>query len=181
MEIKTFYFNPFRECTYVLSDEQKHAVIIDAGMWDEREEQRFADYIAKEQLDPIALLVTHSHPDHVCGAMCLEMKYGLKIEKLGDKLSSLTQKGWTIPIEVIPTPGHKEDSVCFYLPTEKKIFTGDTLFLEMVGRTDLDGGDMATLRKSLKRLMELDDDIDVYPGHGPMTSIGHERQYNPFV
>ena len=51
----------------------------------------------------------------------------------------------------------------------------------MVGRTDLDGGDMATLRKSLKRLMELDDDIDVYPGHGPMTSIGHERQYNPFV
>ena len=84
MEIKTFYFNPFRECTYVLSDEQKHAVIIDAGMWDEREEQRFADYIAKKQLDPIALLVTHSHPDHVCGAMWLEMKYGLKIEKLGD-------------------------------------------------------------------------------------------------
>lgn len=181
MTVKTFYFNPFRECTYVLSDPQGHAVIIDAGMYDEREEKRFADYIAQEQLHPIALLITHSHPDHVCGAIWLEQTYGLQVETLDDKLANLSQKGWNIPIEVIPTPGHKEDSVCFYLPTEKKLFTGDTLFQESIGRTDLDGGDMSLLIESLHRLMFMDDDIEVYPGHGYPTTIGHERQYNPYI
>lgn len=181
MTLKTFYFNPFRECTYVLSNDQGKAVIIDAGMYDAREEQRFKDYIAQAQLEPVALLITHSHPDHVCGAIWLEQTYGLSVEKLDDKLVSLSQKGWNIPIEIIPTPGHKEDSVCFYLPTEKMLFTGDTLFQESIGRTDLDGGDLEQLLESLHRLLSMDDDIAVYPGHGYPTTIGHERLYNPFV
>ena len=65
--IKTFYFNPYRECTYVLTDTDKHAVIIDAGMYESREQLRFKEYIHQEGLTPIALLITHAHPDHICG------------------------------------------------------------------------------------------------------------------
>ena len=77
VNLKTFYFNPYRECTYVLTDDAKHAIIIDAGMYEEREQQRFADYIKQEQLTPIALLITHTHPDHVCGLSFLEQTYNL--------------------------------------------------------------------------------------------------------
>ena len=64
MNLKTFYFNPYRECTYVLTDDANHAIVIDAGMYEEREQQRFAQYIQSEQLEVVALLITHAHPDH---------------------------------------------------------------------------------------------------------------------
>ena len=84
-------------------------------------------------------------------------------------------------IEVIATPGHKEDAVCYYFPDEHILFTGDTLFQESIGRTDLPGGDMATLIRSLKRLIMLPDNTQVYPGHGYPTTIEHEKQYNPYL
>ena len=176
--MKTFYFNPYRECTYVLTDAEKHAVIIDAGMYEPREQQRFADYIRQEGLAPIALLITHAHPDHICGVEYLEQTYGLKA------IIQPQEGPLDIPyfhIEVIATPGHKEDAVCYYLPQEKIIFTGDTLFQESIGRTDLPGGDMATLIKSLRKLIVLPDDTTVYPGHGYPTTIQQEKQYNPYL
>ena len=178
LTLETFYFNPYRECTYVLTDKEKHAVVIDAGMYEEREKTRFAQYIKTEQLDIVALLITHAHPDHVCGVEFMEATYGVKaiIQPAEGKLN--------IPyfnIHVISTPGHKEDCVCYYLPEENILFTGDTLFQESIGRTDLPGGDMHELMLSLRKLVVLPEETKVYPGHGYPTSIAHERQYNPYL
>lgn len=178
VHIKTFYFNPYRECTYVLTDDAKHAIIIDAGMYEEREQQRFAEYIQQEQLTPIALLITHAHPDHICGQSFVEQTYNL------DAIIQPTEGQLDIPhfnIHVIATPGHKEDAVCYHLPDEDILFTGDTLFQESIGRTDLPGGDMHTLICSLKKLLHLPENTQVYPGHGYPTTIAHEKQYNPYL
>lgn len=176
--MKTFYFNPYRECTYVLSNAEKQAVIVDAGMHQAREQERFAQYIRQEGLSIVALLITHAHPDHVCGVEWMENTYGLKA------IIQPTEGKLDIPgfaIEVIATPGHKEDAVCYYLPKEGIIFTGDTLFQESIGRTDLPGGDMATLVQSLRKLVILPEETTVYPGHGYPTSIHHEKMYNPYL
>lgn len=177
MTIKTFYFNPYRECTYVLSDAEHHAIVIDAGMYEEREQQRFAEYIQKEQLTVEVLLITHAHPDHVCGVEFIEKTFNVKA------IIQPAEGTLDIPyfnIKVIATPGHKEDAVCYYLANEKMLFTGDTLFQESIGRTDLPGGDMGTLIHSLKKLVVLPEDTQVYPGHGYPTNIAHEKLYNPY-
>lgn len=178
--LKTFYFNPYRECTYVLSDESGKALIIDAGMYDEGEQKRFADYLSKQQLQPVALLITHAHPDHICGVEYLQEQYGLS-PTIQPAEGKLVIPDMNIEVEVITTPGHKEDAVCYYLPKEKMIFTGDTLFQESIGRTDLPGGDMGTLIHSLKKLVSLPENIQVYPGHGYPTTIAHEKLYNPYL
>ena len=178
MTLQTFYFNPYRECTYVLTDSAKHAVVIDAGMYDEREQQRFAKYIQQEQLEVVALLITHAHPDHVCGVEYMQQTYNLKA------IIQPSEGQLDIPyfnIEVIATPGHKEDCVCYYLREENILFTGDTLFQESIGRTDLPGGDMGTLIRSLNKLVVLPEDTQVYPGHGYPTTIVHEKMYNPYL
>lgn len=178
MNIKTFYFNPYRECTYILVDNERHAIIIDAGMYEQREQQRFAEYIHTQQLQPIALLITHAHPDHVCGIDFIESKYNLKaIIQPSEGLLDIPY----FNIQIIATPGHKEDAVCYYLPEQNIIFTGDTLFQESIGRTDLPGGDMYTLIQSLRKLILLPDHTQVYPGHGHPTTIAHEKQYNPYL
>ena len=176
--LQTFYFNPYRECTYVLSNADKQAVIIDAGMYDQREQQRFVDYIKSEQLTPIALLITHAHPDHVCGVEFLEQHYNLQAV-IQPAEGAINIPGFNI--QVIATPGHKEDCVCYYLPDEQIIFTGDTLFQESIGRTDLPGGDMHTLMLSFRKLMVLPENTKVYPGHGYPTTISHEKLYNPYL
>ena len=178
MNIKTFYFNPYRECTYVLSNDAKQAVIIDAGMYEEREQKRFAEYIQTEGLHVVALLITHAHPDHICGKEFVEQTHGISAI-IQPREGQLAIEGFDI--EVISTPGHKEDCVCYYLPQENTLFTGDTLFQESIGRTDLPGGDMHTLIGSLNKLVVLPEETQVYPGHGYPTSIGHEKLYNPYL
>ena len=178
VHIKTFYFNPYRECTYVLTDDAKHAIIIDAGMYEEREQKRFAEYIQTEGLHVVALLITHAHPDHICGKEFVEQTYGISAI-IQPREGQLAIEGFDI--EVISTPGHKEDCVCYYLPQENTLFTGDTLFQESIGRTDLPGGDMHTLIGSLNKLVVLPEETQVYPGHGYPTSIGHEKLYNPYL
>ena len=179
LHIKTFYFNPYRECTYVVWYEgEAECIVIDAGMSNSREEERFSAFLREEKLIPIALLITHAHPDHICGTEFVTNTYGLTpIVYPEEGLLSVGQ----FPIEVIRTPGHKEDCVCYYLRNEETLFTGDTLFQESIGRTDLPGGDMPTLIHSLQKLVALPESTKVYPGHGYPTTIAHEKAYNPYL
>lgn len=196
MQIKTFYFNPYRECTYVLyhlteNQDGRDAVIIDPGMYSDKEEQRIMEFLQKENLRPVLILITHRHPDHVCGLEFLLQQFpeAAVFPSQAESAASQCEEGqraaqaildqWQL--QVLSTPGHKEDSVCFYCPNEQLIFTGDTLFQESVGRTDLPGGDTALLMQSLEKLAELPDDTQVYPGHGYTTTIGHEKENNPYM
>lgn len=179
MEIKTFYFNPYRECTYVVQHGQD-IFIVDPGMYTDKEVERLMHYLKDSQLTPTAYLITHSHPDHICGVEALLGHYP-DLKKVSYQSTVESVKAVLSGCQIIPTPGHKEDSVCYYFPEEKVLFTGDTLFQESIGRTDLPGGDMGELMRSLKTLAQLPEDTQVYPGHGYATTIGHEKTYNPYL
>ncbi|MCQ2310140.1 MAG: MBL fold metallo-hydrolase [Paludibacteraceae bacterium] len=185
MNIKTFYCNPYRECTYIVEmhdGASKQCLIIDPGMYSDKEEQRVFDYIAQQGLTPVAILITHHHPDHICGLESVQRRFPNLpiIDNAQCTMHGKAVDDAQCTMQVIPTPGHKEDAVCFYFENEKVLFSGDTLFQENVGRTDLPGGDMKTLIRSLETLKELPEDTQVYPGHGNTTTIGHEKQYNPY-
>ena len=187
----------------ILSEGGK-AWIVDPG----HEADRIASLLEKKGLEPAAILLTHAHFDHI-GAVTglLERFPGLPVYigekdmavishpmnqlppdyppvKKPDSLRAIGQAGsieGLDQLEVIETPGHTPGGVCYYLPTEKLLLSGDTLFAGSVGRTDLPGGDMATLVESLKKLTALPDDTLVIPGHGPHTTIGAEKRSNPFL
>lgn len=175
MTIKTFYCNPYRECTYVLTMKQGHCCIVDPGMYGDKEEKRVQEYLNENKLVPDKILITHYHPDHVCG---LEF-----IKRTFPNAKVIDFNNIDLPgdiVKIIPTPGHKEDAVCFYFEKDGVLFSGDTLFLESVGRTDLPGGNTAELMRSLCKLAELPSDTTVYPGHGYPTTMQHEVDCNPF-
>lgn len=181
MTLQTFFFNPYRQATYVLS-EGKHALIIDAGIYTEREQQRFAEYFAKYSLTPVAVLITHAHEDHVCGLEWLKQQWPNIMVVYQPQSGTLNlPEPFNGCVNVIPTPGHKPDAVCYYLPQHQMLFSGDTLFQESVGRTDLQGGDYGALIHSLQLLKQLPPETNVYPGHGYPTTIAHEITYNPYL
>src|SRR2546423_182358 len=191
----------------VIGDEQTlEAMVIDPG--DQIEE--ILEILRQKNLTLKYIVVTHAHIDHVGGAMKLKASTGAPILmnqndqallKLLDvqatwlgmrppeavKIDEAVADGRVLQIgaissSVIHTPGHTEGSICLFFPEEKKLIAGDTLFAGSIGRTDLPGGSFDKIMRSLHtRLMALPDDVEVVPGHGPLTDIGSERETNPFL
>lgn len=208
--IQSFCFNPFQENTYVISNEDKDCWIIDPGCYTLQEQKVLTNYIEKNELKPVKLLNTHCHLDHIYGNKFIADEYKLELgihEKelpmleraalaarmFGTKIPEPCEPGYFLKendeilfkdktYQILFTPGHSPGSICFYNTAEKFAIVGDVLFDGSIGRTDLPGGDYATLIKSIKtNLMTLDDAVVIYNGHGPHTTIGKERISNPFL
>lgn len=210
LQVKRFVFNPIQENTYVVYDETKKCAIIDPGCYAREEKDELSQFIKAEGLDPVALLFTHCHVDHVLGAgyvvetykltaQCHTLEvpvmravpsysgnYGLYVNDIPEQYD-LLEPGSTITIgnttfSILFTPGHSPGSVCFYSQEEATLISGDVLFRGSIGRTDLPGGDFDTLMRSIKhQLFTLPADTVVYSGHGEKTTIGFEMQKNPFI
>lgn len=195
---------------YILYDETKEALIIDPGCYTQPEKEELAKFIVETGLKPVKLLNTHAHIDHVLGNNFVAGKFGLKLEMHEadvDLLRSAPVYGqmWGIKpepspepstfltegdvvlfgnskLDVLFTPGHCPGSITFFSSAEKFAIVGDVLFYGSIGRTDLPGGNHELLISSIReKLFPLGDDMVVYPGHGPSTTIGFEKQHNPFL
>lgn len=204
-------FNHFAENTYVIYDDTKRCVIIDPGCASPSEEDHLFGFIDSHQLKPLMVINTHGHVDHVVGNNAVKRRYGIPVaahpEVKPDFVQAKRQAVWLgfqpvgdidLPdvklqddeeikigegvLEVICTPGHARGSVSLYAMAEGWVFTGDALFARSIGRTDLPGGDFEELRESIRtRLFTLPDDTEVFCGHGESTTIGEEKDFNPYV
>lgn len=178
--IRRIIVGPLETNCYLVSDkETKYTVIIDPG----DEAEKIFNAIKEEKLKPKFILLTHEHPDHTSALKAVSEVLGIKrvVAEDGDIL-----RLGGLEIKVIAMPGHSRESVCFVADDPAiggagNIFSGDTLFKQGIGRTDLEGGDFYQIQKSLKRLMEFPDDFKVFPGHGPETTIGEEKHSNSFL
>ncbi|MDR0871960.1 MAG: MBL fold metallo-hydrolase [Prevotellaceae bacterium] len=212
MEVITFTVNPIQEHTYIIYDETKECAIIDCGCLTDREKSAVKNFIAENGLQPKHLLNTHLHFDHALGNRFIFDTYGLKPEAnqadefllaqmktqldvfLGKELSEepapigkyLNEGDKVVfgnsELEVLHVPGHSPGSLVFYARKDNMLFAGDVLFRESIGRTDLPGGNYATLINGIKnKLLTLPDETLVFCGHDETTTIGHERKYNPYL
>jgi hydroxyacylglutathione hydrolase len=193
-------------CSVIGDETTREAMVIDPG--DDIED--VLALIRKHNLQVKQIVITHAHIDHVGGAMKLRTATGAPIllnqndyallKMLDAQAAWLgmatpgkveidqsvgqadTVKAGSLTANVIHTPGHTEGSVCLYFPTEKKLIAGDTLFAGSIGRTDLPGGSFQKIINSLhEKVLALPDDTIVVPGHGDLTTIGEERETNPFL
>lgn len=210
LNITRFVFNDFQVNTYVLDAGGEDCLIVDCGCQYPREWEELRNFLNEKKLRPIESLHTHFHVDHMIGYRFLKDEYniGYRVHPASrlfidlaaefasvfnihlDKVyepSGFLSEGEIIQLgdvglQVIYTPGHADGSVCLYAPTEGVIFTGDVLFRDSIGRSDLPTGNYDQLKENiLKKLFVLPPDTVVYPGHGPTTTIGYEMQNNPFI
>jgi glyoxylase-like metal-dependent hydrolase (beta-lactamase superfamily II) len=210
INIKIFVFNSFGVNSFVLHDDTGECVIIDPGCNNPMEQEKLHSYISENNLKPTALINTHFHIDHILGnhfvcetynlvptghkagahfwesANDYSSMFGLEVDQIR-KPEKFVEHGDVIrfgntQLEVRYTPGHADGSICLVNHEQKFVISGDVLFQESIGRTDLPTGDFDVLMDSLdSQLFTLENDFTVYPGHGPKTSIGHEKIANPFI
>lgn len=208
--IESFTFNPFQENTYLLFDDKKRCWIIDPGMYSPQETAYLKQQIESRGLVPQAIINTHAHIDHILGINSLTSAYNIQFglhEKdlpvLNNAMTSAMMFGLELAgvpkadfyineteplklgddtLEVRFAPGHSPGSIVFYYPAGKWLIGGDVLFNGSIGRTDLPGGNFDTLIRSIReQLFTLPDNTTVYSGHGPSTTIGREKSFNPFL
>jgi glyoxylase-like metal-dependent hydrolase (beta-lactamase superfamily II) len=211
IKVKVFTFNLFSENTIVIwDDETKHAAVIDPGTSTHDEEKMLSDFISSENLEIKYLINTHCHIDHILGCKFVKEKFNpvyYAPEKDIPLLEHAQQQAQMFDIildepptpdllideatdislgnsklKFLFTPGHTPGEYCIYLEKEKICITGDVLFNESIGRSDLWGGDYNTLIDSIgNKLLILPDEVVIYPGHGETSTIGNEKQNNPFL
>jgi glyoxylase-like metal-dependent hydrolase (beta-lactamase superfamily II) len=211
IKLKIFTFNPFQENTFIIWDDStKESIVVDPGCSNSEEEHLVTSFIAENELRIKYLLNTHCHIDHILGNRFIKEKYGcdfyapeLDLPLLDKALEQAKMFGLEINPSPLPdefiteelllklgdseinfvfTPGHTPGEFCILFHKEKICISGDVLFLEGIGRTDLWGGNYDTLLNSIKqKLFVLDHDYKVFPGHGDSTTIGHEKTNNPFL
>lgn len=210
IKIERLVFNPFQENTYVLYDDTGECVIVDAGCFDESEDERLSSFIDGAGLKPVKQIYTHAHIDHILGIAFVYHKYGLKPVMHPDSVHFLeraSQQGAAYglemkeiiepeeflnegdvvkfgnsSLEVLHTPGHIDGHLTFVNKEQKFAIVGDVLFRDSIGRTDLPSGNFDVLARNIRqKIYTLGDDFTVYPGHGPKTSIRYEIINNPFV
>ena len=211
LEIQGFAFNPFQENTYVVYNEKREAVIIDPGCYSRDEQQLLTSFIVEKNLVPLALLNTHCHIDHVLGNAFVLRTYDIElyahqldlptlgmVQRAADlygiegyEASPLPGKFVTdlenltfgsIEFQVIFGPGHAPGHVAFYNSENSVLLGGDILFRGSFGRYDLPGGNLETLKKTIKeRIFTLPENTVVFSGHGPATTVGDEKRSNPIL
>jgi len=209
MKIYKIVFSPIEVNTYILEDESGDCAIIDCGCYERKESDRLADFIKNKNINPVLLLNTHCHLDHIFGnkfilerynlrafsnendemnrndAVQHAMLFGLSMESPPEPAGFLTDNqiitfGRTELVALF-VPGHTSGSLGFYSEKNNCVFTGDALFAGSIGRTDLPGGDYDTLIESIRnKLFVLPPSTVVYPGHGNETTIEKEINSNPF-
>ena len=208
--VKVFPNNPLQENTYILYDKSGECTIIDPGMDTSSEQNAVVNFIKDNGLKPTLLLNTHCHIDHILGNKFVFDMYGLKpqfhkgeLPLLEAGIAYAPQFGLHYEPSPIPdvflgengtvtfgdtilslifAPGHSPAHLCFYDVNANFVIGGDVLFRGSIGRTDLPGGDFKTLIDNIEqKLLILPDNCTIYPGHGPETTIGFEKQYNPFL
>lgn len=210
IQIKTFPFNPFQCNCYLLWDESNEAIIVDVSFSSEAEFREVEDFIQKNKLKLKGAYNTHCHFDHCFGAPFIKNQYqmdyaahidgipftqnaakqasyyGMQIAEIMPPRIFIDEKdrinfGHT-ELKILHTPGHADGSLCFVSEESEFVITGDVLFRESIGRTDLPTGDLDLLLDSIKnKLFKLPGKYVVYPGHGPSTTLAHEQAHNPFL
>ncbi|MBN2237693.1 MAG: MBL fold metallo-hydrolase [Bacteroidales bacterium] len=210
LSIQSFAFNPFQTNTYILSDKTGEAIVIDPSFAHPQEAQKFDQYLIDHQLHLVGVYNTHLHFDHCLGVNYIKEKYALDysanfdgIRFIDGAAKQAAVYGVQIPeiiapnknltendliqfgnseLRILSTPGHAAGSLCFVSDSNHFVITGDVLFRESIGRTDLPTGDLDLLLESIHtKLFTLGGDYRVYPGHGPSTSIAEEISGNPFL
>lgn len=211
MHIKQFVFNPFQENTYIVYNDSLEAMVIDPGCFNSVEEGRIVTFIKENNLKIKYVINTHLHIDHVLGNYFFEINYGIRaLAHQGDEfwlnglsaqarmfgmdlkagnptLGGFLKDGDKISLgednfEVFETPGHSPGGIVIYNAASNVLFAGDLIFQGSIGRTDLAGGNYHDIIKSIQqKIFVLPDETVVYSGHGPSTTIGHEKQYNPYI
>lgn len=211
MYVANLVFNFVEENTYILWDDTKECVVVDAGNSRPEEDDELRRFISERGLKVVMAINTHGHFDHAMGVEFVRREYGVPFAmssrdqylldgqpsgsvvygmKLGDMpskididLDGLEQVSFgETTLRVLPSAGHTKGHVLLFDEAGRRLFTGDTLFRESIGRTDLPGGDYVALMQSItQQILPLGDDVEIYCGHGEKSTIGHESLYNPFV
>ncbi|MEO8853111.1 MAG: MBL fold metallo-hydrolase [Ginsengibacter sp.] len=208
--LKVFTFNPVKENTYLLYNDEKECIIIDPGCYFDAEKEELKSYIGVHHLQPRLLLNTHCHLDHVFGNKFIAEEYNLTLkahllEKEILEMAPASGLMFNLPfdnyqgeviyleeddiislgedkLKIIHAPGHSPGSICFYCEKQHFIIGGDVLFQNSIGRTDLPYGNHEDLLRNIRsKLFLLPEDVNVYPGHGPATTIGEEIKNNPYL